>query len=188
MILTDREIQIAIESKLIVIDPLPSDEAYSSTSLDLTLDETVSHFKIGTTGLDLIADPSKKGFDHEKVAKQLLDPFKITSGGYVFEPGKLLLAWTREYIALRPEAKVAARVEGKSSLARYGIVVHMTAPVIHSGFEGQIRLEMFNHGPIPVRLKTGMKICQLVFEQTLGTPVRGYKGRFSGQTSKDKTG
>ena len=188
MILTDREIQIALESKLIKVDPAPAEEAYSSTSLDLTLDETLSKFKEPTSGLDLVADPSKKGFNHEEVARQLLESFSIPPEGYVFEPGKLLLAWTHEYIELLPQAKVAARVEGKSSLARYGIVVHMTAPVIHAGFAGQIRLEMFNHGTIPVRLKSGMKICQLVFEQTLGTPVRGYKGRFSGQTAKAKAG
>ena len=47
---------------------------------------------------------------------------------------------------------------------------------------------MFNHGPIPVRLRVGMRICQLILEQTLGTPVKSYKGRFAGQTAIDKKG
>jgi dCTP deaminase len=188
MILTDREIQLALEHKAILIDPLPSEQAYSSTSVDLTLDRTLSVYKPETRGLDRIADPGLADFDHEAIAAELLTTVRISSDGFVFKPGYLALAWTKEYIELKAEARLAARVEGKSSLARYGIVVHMTAPVIHAGFPGQIRLEMFNHGNIPVRLRAGMRICQLVFEQTLGTPVRGYKGRFSGQTASRKKG
>lgn len=188
MILTDREIQIALESGAIVIEPEPSDQAYSSTSVDLTLDATLSEFREGVAGLDRIADPSRPDFDHEAAAAELLISKTIPEDGYVFRPQHLVLAWTREYVELKPHARLAARVEGKSSLARYGIMVHMTAPVIHAGFPGQIRLEMFNNGKIPVRLRAGMRICQLVFEQTLGTPVRSYKGRFSGQTAAKKKG
>ena len=57
----------------------------------------------------------------------------------------------------------------------------LTAPTIHAGFDGHIRLEMVNHGKVPIRLRVGMRICQLIFEQTLGTPDKGYKGQFSGQ-------
>jgi dCTP deaminase len=89
-----------------------------------------------------------------------------------------------EYVNLPMDSRLAARVEGKSSLARIGVGVHITAPTIHAGFEGQIRLEIMNHGHLPVTIKPGMRICQLIFEQTLGTPERGYKGKFSGQKSK----
>lgn len=92
------------------------------------------------------------------------------------------MAWTKERVSLHLHAKIAARVEGKSSLARLGIGVHVTAPTIHAGFKGQIRLEMINHGRIPLRLRPGMKICQLIFEQTLGTPSAGYSGRFQDQS------
>ena len=78
-------------------------------------------------------------------------------------------------------ARVAARVEGKSSLARLGLAVHVTAPTIHAGFEGQSQLEVINHGRLPIRLRAGMAICQLIFEQTLGFPEIGYGGQFSGQ-------
>src|SRR5262249_40241594 len=78
--------------------------------------------------------------------------------------------------------RLAARVEGKSSLARLGLVIHMTAPTIHADFEGRIRLEMMNHGAVPIRLWPGMRICQLIFETTLGTAERGYRGQFAGQT------
>lgn len=106
--------------------------------------------------------------------------------GYEFKPGHMVLAWTREYVELKYQSRIAARVEGKSSLARLGIGIHLTAPTIHAGFAGQIRLEMVNHNKLPVKLRVGMKICQLIFEQTLGTPVRGYEGRFSGQTTAKK--
>lgn len=189
MILTDREIQIAIDSGAIVVDPAPSDVAYSSTSLDLTLDKTLTLFKKLTTGLNLCIDPSIKGFDHEKVITSTTEQFEIhPERGYDFEPGEMILAWTKEYIELKSHSRLAARVEGKSSMARLGIGVHLTAPTIHAGFEGQIRLEMVNHNIMPIKLKVGMRICQLIFEQTVGTPVRGYKGRFAGQAAGDKKG
>lgn len=186
MILTDREIQIAIENKLIEVDPLPSETAYSSTSLDLTLDSVLTVFKDGVSGVVMRIDPSAHGFNHEEALKSTTENFLITEDGYEFKPGYLLLAWTREAVELKPHSRIAARVEGKSSLARLGIGVHLTAPTIHAGFSGQIRLEMFNHNKIPIVLRTGMKICQLIFEQTVGTPVSGYKGRFSGQTNINK--
>jgi len=112
-----------------------------------------------------------------KIAKR----HEIDENGFVLNPRHLVLGYTREYIDLRSDTKFAARVEGKSSLARLGVSIHITAPTIHAGFDGQIRLEVVNHGKYPVRLRTGMPICQLVFEQTLGTPDKGYNGQFSGQ-------
>lgn len=190
MILTDREIQIALESGSLVIDPAPDARAYSSTSVDLTLDASLSVFKDNPSGVETAVDPGAANFDHEKALAALLEPAISIDlrNGYLFEPNRLLLAWTKEYVKLEPHARMAARVEGKSSLARLGIAVHITAPTIHAGFEGQIRLEMFNHGRMPVRLRTGMRICQLIFEMTLGVPVQGYKGRFSGQSSARKKG
>jgi dCTP deaminase len=187
MILTDREIQIALQHALITIEPMPDSSAYSSTSVDLTLDEPLNEFTESTNGLDRCVDPSSAGFGIDAVLKDVTREVRIDAvRGYDFQPGALILAWTREYVKLQPYARIAARVEGKSSLARLGIGVHITAPTIHSGFEGQIRLEMINHGRIPVRLKPGMRICQLILEQTVGTPVSAYKGRFSGQTA-DRT-
>jgi dCTP deaminase len=75
-------------------------------------------------------------------------------------------------------------VEGKSSLARLGLMVHMTAPTIHAGFVGQIQLEMYNLGPYDIVVAAGMRICQLIFELSLGTPAKGYVGQFAGQSAK----
>lgn len=116
----------------------------------------------------------------------MTDAKTIPASGYDLPTKTLLLGWTKEYIELSLETRIAARVEGRSSLARLGLAVHLTAPTIHAGFKGPIQLEMINHGLVPIRLKAGMRICQLIFEMTLGTPEKGYKGQFLGQTKKAK--
>jgi dCTP deaminase len=188
MVLTDREIQIIIDQKLIIVDPPPVEKSYSSTTVDFTLDKTISEFVEPRPGRETIIDPTHPDFNHEAILSEITRQISIPNDGYVLKPGQMILAWTKEYINLHINAKIAARVEGKSSLARLGIGVHITAPIIHAGFEGQIRLEMMHHGRLPVRLKEGMKICQLCFEQTLGTPVRGYVGRFGGQLAGKRDG
>lgn len=184
MILTDREIRLSIREELIVIDPPPGPSAYSSTSLDLTLDETLREFNDEEDGLDLVIDPASPGYKFNKAIARVSSLKAIDAkDGYRLRKGRLMLAWTRERVHLRSRARIAARVEGKSSLARLGLAVHVTAPTIHAGFEGQIQLEVINHGPLPIRLRTGMSICQMIFEQTLGFPEVGYGGQFSGQLS-----
>jgi dCTP deaminase len=181
VILTDREIKLALETGLIVIDPTPEDDAFSSTAVDLTLDSTLTEFSGDEGGVEKTIDPSHPEFQSEITLSQITNNISIPSDGFLLKPNRLVLAWTREYVNLISKNRVAARVEGKSSLSRLGLGVHLTAPTIHSGFDGHIRLEMVNHGYHPIRLRTGMRICQLIFEQTLGTPDRGYQGQFSGQ-------
>lgn len=184
MILTDREIRLSVQEGLIVIDPPPGPSAYSSTSLDLTLDETLREFADEEDGLDLVIDPAAPGYKFTKAISRVSSLKSIDAkDGFRLQKGRLMLAWTKERVHLRSKGRVAARVEGKSSLARLGLAVHVTAPTIHAGFDGQIQLEMINHGPLPIRLRTGMSICQLIFEQTLGFPEVGYGGQFSGQLS-----
>jgi dCTP deaminase len=92
--------------------------------------------------------------------------------------------WTKERVELNLKGKVAARVEGKSGLARLGLAIHVTAPTIHAGFVGTIQLEMINHGPMHIKLRIGMAICQIIFEATKGVPAKAYKGQFSGQRAR----
>lgn len=182
VILTDREIKLAIENKLITIDPLPGPNAFSSTAVDLTLDPNITEFKDGERGIEIVIDPSHKDFHPETTLNQITEKNVINqSDGYLLKPNHLVLAWSAEYVDLVSYNRIAARVEGKSSLARIGLGVHVTAPTIHAGFKGRIRLEMINHGKVPIRLRSGMRICQLIFEQTLGTPDKGYQGQFVGQ-------
>ncbi len=186
MILTDREIRTAIRKGAIAIEPPPSENAYSSTSVDLTLDQELTVFNEPApgSGIIMILDPGMRKVDTEESLKRLTTKIQIPDDGYDLVRNKLILAFTREYIDLRPDTKYAARVEGKSSLARLGLSVHITAPTIHAGFDGCVRLEIVNHGPLSIKLRSGMPICQLIFEQTLGTPDKGYNGQFAGQKAK----
>ena len=187
MILTDREILIALERGLIIVNPPPEDSAFQSSALDLTLDSHIALVQEPNLSIEKTIDPRAKGFNAEATMDELTDKRNISSAtGFPLPPRKLTLAWTREYISLKTETRLAARVEGKSSLSRLGLAVHMTAPTIHAGFEGRIRLEIVNHGAVPVRLWPGMRICQLIFETTLGTPDRGYRGQFTGQTVRSR--
>jgi len=184
VILTDREIKMALARGSLVIDPPPDERAFASTSVDLSLDQTFSEYRESQRGLDISIDPGLEDFDHDAVLEQITERHTIDKrDGYVLEPRRLILGWTAEYLDLRPNPRLAARVEGKSSLGRLGIGIHVTAPTIHAGFDGRIRLEIINHGRMPIRLRAGMRICQLIFEQTLGTPDKGYAGRFAGQNA-----
>jgi len=139
-------------------------------------------FKQAARGVEQAIDPSLAAASD--IILDLTKSQKIPKDGFLIPPKVLVLAWTKEYISLDIGTRIAARVEGKSSLARMGLGVHVTAPTIHAGFNGQIQLEMINHGIVPIRLRAGMRICQLIFETTLGTPERGYRGQFSGQKAK----
>jgi dCTP deaminase len=80
-------------------------------------------------------------------------------------------------------------VEGKSSLGRMGIGVHVTAPTIHTGFGhnkndpsdhgAPLRLEIWNVSPLPIMLVKGMRICQLIIEEVREVPKAGYRGDFN---------
>lgn len=176
MILTDREIEIALKNKTIIIEPEPNlEEALSSTTLDLRLSDRFAVWKdmTGTT-----MHPGMPGYSYKNLEK-FQDKFQQQT--YTIGPRDFLLAYTLEEIVLPFESRIAARVEGKSSLARLGIGIHVTAPTIHSGFSGNIQLEIFNTGSNTIVLDAGMAICQLIFEQTYGTPIKGYSGIFAGQ-------
>lgn len=184
MILTDREIKLSIAGNQIEIEPAPAPDSYASTSVDLTLDSLLRIYRPSVPGASTVIDPSISGFNAKVLIESLTDSQQINSStGYDLPIGQFVLAWTIEKVNLREHARIAARVEGKSSLARLGLAIHVTAPTIHAGFRGPIQLEIKNHGSLPIRLRTGMKICQLIFETTLGMPDRAYKGQFLGQVA-----
>jgi dCTP deaminase len=178
LILTDREIRIALQEKTLVIDPIPDlTVALTSSAIDLTLSDLFREW-IASDGV-LVA-PGRPGYSYAKLA----DKYQVgKQGPYILKPHCFVLAWTAEKVSIPYTSRLAARVEGKSNIARLGICIHVTAPIIHSGYIGHIQLEMFNFGPHEVYLDPGMRICQLVFEQTAGTPDRGYSGMFAGQVA-----
>lgn len=112
-------------------------------------------------------------------------PVKITTEQPIkLEPGRFVLGRTHERVGL-PLANdggcsLAARVEGKSSYARCGLLVHFTAPTIHAGWDGTITLEIMNLGPYKINLCPRMPICQLIIEEVRGIPFRN-ESQFHGQ-------
>lgn len=102
---------------------------------------------------------------------------------YMLHPGKLLLCKTHEQVELPITEKgpwLAARIEGRSSYARCGLLVHFTAPTIHAGFKGTITLEIMNFGQYPIALYPYTPICQLIVEHVDGCPFRN-DSQFQGQ-------
>jgi dCTP deaminase len=118
----------------------------------------------------VVVDPAAPGFFRE-IAAQFLEDFpREADGSVILDPGQFLLALTHERVSFPKASRLAARVEGKSSLARIGLAVHVTAPTIHADFEGEIALEIVNLGDLRIRLRPGMAICQLIVEEVHGTP------------------
>jgi dCTP deaminase len=191
MILSDREILAALERGSIRITPRPdpSSACWSSTALDLMLDAKLQVWqRLVGAGAQTLIRPSAPEFNATALANQFAISADCTEG-FAIEPGMFLLGWTVELIQMPHTSRLAARVEGKSTLARIGIGVHVTAPTIHAGFGyrtddptfpgNPIQLEIWNAGPLRVELKKGLAICQLILEEVHGTPNKGYEGRFS---------
>lgn len=181
LILTDRDIVDALASGALSIEPAPPADFYAPNGVDLRLDTRLTLYRPTGEGEDPVIDPAGPGYSFRDAITRMADDIEIGEDGFVLDPGRLVLGWTLERVDLGPGARLAARVEGKSSLARIGLIVHLTAPTIHAGSTGRIQLEIINLGPRPIRLRAGMKVCQLILEQTLGIPQRGYGGQFAGQ-------
>jgi dCTP deaminase len=185
MVLCDTEIRAAIYHKHVIIDPEPPPEHITTSALDLMLGSEFAKWKPPQEkGVEFAIDPSQPGFFQDFSSSQFVERIRLTDGeSVVVQPGDFLLGITRESIQLPRSSRLAARVEGRSSLARLGLGVHVTAPTIHAGFRGHIALEITNQGPLPIRLRPGLRICQLIFEQVFGTPSMDMAGIFQDQTS-----
>ncbi len=211
MILSDREIRAAIARDALRITPCPASDSpnWSSMAIDLTLDGEISRwippsdegyeggsFNPGSPKFNLtkIAGRYSETISFDSVDGFVLEPASLIGDqgtGYRQSPAPFVLGWTIEKIRLPFTSRLAARVEGKSSLARLGVGVHVTAPTIHAGFGDKagdpsypgtsIQLEIWNVGPLPIRLVKGLRVCQLIFEEVHGTPDKGYSGRFAEQ-------
>ncbi len=141
MILSDREVRAAIQRKLIGVTPCPpaSDKRWSATTLDLTLDAEIRPWgALGGAGADVTIDPSSPEFNTNELIGRLTQAESCDGEGYVIQPRSFVLGWTVEKIKLPNTSRIGARVEGKSSLARIGLGIHVTAPTIHPGFGDKV--------------------------------------------------
>jgi len=158
MILSDRDIKASIESGAIGLvspqdDHLPN---IGASSMDFRLGH---YFKVYNHAHHAVLDPMDAN-SFKDIAR--LIEIKDTKTPFIIQPGEFVLGVTMESVRLSDD--LVARVEGRSSLGRLGIIVHSTAGFIDAGFEGTITLEITNINRMPVALYPGMRVCQLAFE------------------------
>jgi dCTP deaminase len=179
MILSDGEIKIALRDKKIIITPEPDlSVQLGPCSVDLRLG---SRFRVFNYSKIPYLDPQSGNSPEEltvEITVKKNEPF-------ILHPGDFVLATTLETIIL-PDY-LLARLEGRSSLGRLGIVVHSTASVIDPGFRGVIVMELGNLGRVPVALYPGMRICAVTFDQLTGPAEIPYhkkkNAKYSGQNA-----
>ncbi len=175
MLLSDSDIRFQIRGgRQIWLDPF-DEEMVQPSSVDVRLDRQFLVFE--NHRYDCI-DPSQE----QPGLTRLVEP----DGGepFILHPGEFVLASTFERVTLGDD--IAARLEGKSSLGRLGLLVHSTAGFIDPGFSGHVTLELSNVASLPMKLWPGMKIGQLCFFQMAsaagfpyGSEVNG--NRYQGQ-------
>jgi dCTP deaminase len=160
----------------------PTSPPFNTSAVDLRLSPTIRRYSQSVKHLafDVRATGIAESLQRltEKVEIDDDQPFAL-------QPHMLVIAQTHEEVSfpLKPSGKkcYSARVEGKSSLARCGLIVHCTAPTIHANFEGRITLEIINLGPLNFLLWPMMYICQLIIEEVSGNPCNA-PNQFTRQT------
>lgn len=157
MILSDKTILEKIKQKEITITPNPTMEQIQPSSIDLRLG---NEFLL--PHIDVPIDVKNGSPHYEKVNCNILQ----------LPPKSFVLGTTIEKIRLPPN--LIGRVEGRSSIGRLGVTIHITAGFIDAGFEGQITLEIANLSNSTIYLYENMRICQIVFEEIDSVPNRVY--------------
>lgn len=158
VILSDRTIREELAAGRIVIDPL-DETCIQPSSVDLRLDRFFLVFRNHTMGQ----------IDVKKDLSDLTELVEIEPDGvFMLHPGEFVLGSTAERVSLPTD--LVARLEGKSSLGRLGLLIHSTAGFIDAGWDGQITLELSNVATLPITLYPGMKIGQISFVQ-MTTPA-----------------
>lgn len=163
MYLSDTDILVAIETGDIRITPFERAQLQAA-SYDFSLGEKILIPVSVPTPLDITRVENR--------------PHTISRAGYLIEPGQFLLGETVEELTLGDS--VAAQVCGRSTIGRRGLAVHITAGWVDPGWSGRLTLELYNHGPAPIRLLPGMQIGQFVFGATLSRCQNPYSGRYKG--------
>lgn len=174
MLLSDRDIRAQLEAGRVLLDP--SDPAMiQPSSVDVRIDR---YFRLFDNHKYPFIDPAEAQPELTRLVE--VDPDEP----FILHPGEFVLASTFEVVTLPDD--VAARLEGKSSLGRLGLLTHSTAGFIDPGFSGHVTLELSNVATLPIKLWPGMKIGQLCFfqlsspaERPYGSAV--YGSRYQGQ-------
>ena len=160
-ILSDKTIKEYLEEGKIVIDPLKDEQQIQPSSVDMRLGDEFKVFKV-------LRKPYIDPKDDEDIAEYMESSTVPEGEAFIIHPNEFALATTQEYVKVPDD--LVARVEGRSSMGRLGVTMHVTAGYVDPGFEGRITLEISNIGAMPVALYPGQRVCQLVFE-TMTTPA-----------------
>lgn len=174
MLMSDRDIRASIEAGQIGLEPLDM-SLLQPSSFDVRIDR---FFRLFDNHKYAYIDPAEPQEELTRFIEVAADePF-------ILHPGEFVLGSTYEFVKL-PD-NIAARLEGKSSLGRLGLVTHSTAGFVDPGFNGHVTLELSNMATLPIKLWPGMKIGQLCFFQLSSpseTPYGSakYLNRYQGQ-------
>ncbi len=164
-ILTKYEILKEIRQKNIKIEPF-NKKSVGPGSVDLTLSNKFRIFEKSNGIYDV-----NNNADYKKITKL------VESSSILIMPGETILGITKEKISLAPN--ICGWLEGRSRFARLGLMVHISASFMQPGISNHQVLEISNMGHVPLRLHAGTKICQFIFQKTLGEAK--YKGSFVNQ-------
>ena len=153
MVLSDRDIRAEIEAGRIVIDPFEP-EAVQPSSVDLHLDNRFRVFRNSRYPFIDVRQEQPELTELVEVAGD--EPF-------ILHPGEFVLGSTLERVSLPDD--VVARLDGKSSLGRLGLLIHSTAGFVDPGWDGNLTLELSNVANLPITLYDGMRIGQISFQR-----------------------
>lgn len=174
MRLCDTDIERYLDEGKIEIHPRPSNEKINGATVDVRLGNSFRIFREHSTPyIDLSGSRELMTAQLEQV---MSDEIIINDDeAFFLHPGELALATTLESVKL--PANIVGWLDGRSSLARLGLMVHVTAHRIDPGWEGKIVLEFFNAGKLPLALRPNMSIGALSFEVLSGFAARPYNAR-----------
>jgi dCTP deaminase len=174
-VLSDRDIAVALAAGRVKVEPYdPAD--LQPSSVDLHLDRSFRVFRNNRYAFIDVRSPQPDLTELLSIADE--EPF-------VLHPGEFVLGQTLEWVELPND--LVARLEGKSSLGRLGLLIHSTAGYVDPGWKGKLTLELSNVAKLPIALYFGMKIGQISFFQ-MSSPVdrpygsRGLGSKYQGQS------
>ncbi len=163
-VLTRDVLQRELDSGRLRIEPLEPDQI-GPASIDLTLGDEIRVMEPDAPEIPILPDVDYR--DHTRA-------LALDGGGYVLAPGETIHGITREKITLPPD--LCGFLEGRSRFARLGLMIHVTSAFVQPGVANRQVLEMSNLAGHPLRLFSGVRLCQLVLLRTEGQST--YRGRF----------
>jgi dCTP deaminase len=176
VLLSDRDIAAEIDSGRIRFDPYDPGMIQPS-SLDVRLDR---YFRLFDNHKYAVIDPAQEQADLTRLVDVAPDE------AFILHPGEFALGSTYEQVTLPDD--IAARLEGKSSLGRLGLLTHSTAGFVDPGFTGHVTLELSNVATLPIKLWPGMKIGQMCFFRLSSPAERPYGSGASGSRYQGQRG